>query len=240
MTNFGLQLFIPHYQPIIDLNTGLIIKYESLARFFGVDGRAVGPIDIPHFFDDEVFLREVFLRSLSIGLKHAIEKRSISINIDLRNINQDFFNHLSAIPSDLIALIQFEISEKTIVTHLDEAVKAIPKMREMGFHVALDNFGIKGGDIRCLQKIQFDTVKISSEIIKSGRGNLVWVDEMKRAMEYLSTYGAEFIADGIETKQAIKTVKDFGIKYGQGYYFGHPMSNIEQNQSSRLITSFAI
>lgn len=116
MKNFGLQLFIPHYQPIIDLTTGEVIKYESLARFFGADGHAVGPIDIPHFFEDEAFLHDVFLRSLQVGLKHVIEKRSISINIDLRNINEDFFNQLSSISSDLISLVQFEISEKSIVT----------------------------------------------------------------------------------------------------------------------------
>lgn len=113
-------------------------------------------------------------------------------------------------------------------------------MREMGFHVALDDFGSKGGDIRCLKKIQFDTVKINSAIINAGRRNSVWVSEMETAMKYLSTYGAEFIADEIETERMANIVRDFGIRYGQGYYFGYPKSKIEQHEENVSIPSFAV
>lgn len=242
MTSFGLQVFIPHYQPIVNLQDESIVKYESLARFFDSEGKAIGPMDVPHLFEDEDFLYDIFLRSLNVGISHAAENRTVSINVDLRNMSERFFMKIESIPKDLTAHLQFEISEKSIFPFFDNAIEPVLRLKEMGFHVALDNFGSKGGHTKHLEKIQFDTVKISSQVVQSGRGSSAWMREMKDAMEFMSTYGAEFIANEIETEKTAELIKGFGINLGQGYYFGLPKPDItctfEQYKPTTFRTSF--
>ncbi|MBP0031184.1 EAL domain-containing protein [Roseofilum sp. Guam] len=120
------------------------------------------------------------------------------------------------------SLIGFEITETVAITHLNQAVRFITELKELGCQFALDDFGSGMSSFTYLKQLPIDYLKIDGAFIKSlieDRVNRVMVESIQRIAQVM---GLKTIAESIENEEILAEVKALGINYAQGYGIHKP------------------
>ncbi|MDB9517792.1 EAL domain-containing protein [Roseofilum reptotaenium CS-1145] len=120
------------------------------------------------------------------------------------------------------SLIGFEITETVAITHLNQAVRFITELKELGCQFALDDFGSGMSSFTYLKQLPIDYLKIDGTFIKSlieDRVNRVMVESIQRIAQVM---GLKTIAESIENEEILAEVKALGINYAQGYGIHKP------------------
>lgn len=216
--------FSVHFQPIVNLNTLEATHYESLCRFkegntyewvkFGED------IGMAAEFDIAVCKRAINFINMH-DKKHEIK---FSINISGQSIENDDFieklKNLLKLNKSMKNRIIFEITESTHINDLDKAANFIQRLKSDGYETALDDFGAGAASFQYLSSLHVDYVKIDGKYIRDlldDRRNMIMV---KNLTQMCLDLGIKVVAEYVETAEQVKVLRDLGVHYGQGYYFG--------------------
>ncbi|MES9992844.1 MAG: bifunctional diguanylate cyclase/phosphodiesterase [Candidatus Thiodiazotropha sp.] len=235
---------VMHYQPIVDLEDGRPQYFEALVRIVH-DGQLIMP---SHIFP------LVEARSLDQDLDfHVIEKTvsdlqlgkiprntGVSINISAPTIvENELVNRLAAFKpfmDDYKLLI--EVTETALITQLQTARKNLEILRNMGFTIALDDFGSGYSSLRYLGAMPVDVVKFDitlTRLVDDRANNLI----LNHLAKMITESGHLLVAEGIETAQIAEQMTQLGFRYGQGYYFGRPARNIEKSTSPASTANYS-
>ena len=226
------QSFFLVFQPVVNLRTGEVCHYEALIRMNSPDNKVISPAEfIPvaermgliHSIDLWVVENAIdFLAALPTELSH------ISLSINLSGVA---FQDESLLPTikrklDLSWVnaerITFEITETAAVDNFEQTRQMINKIRALGCHFALDDFGAGFCSFNYLKKFPVDFVKIDGQFILNLMNDDTDKVLVKSMNEIAHQLGKKTIAEFIESTSAIKILTELGIDYGQGYVFGQP------------------
>lgn len=218
----------PFYQPIVDNLTGEYRKYESLVRLIDEEGKVISP-----FFFLEIAKRTKYYRSIT---KTVLEKSfecfkvmqsSFSVNLTIKDIMDDetqetIFRLLEHY--GIGERVVFEIVESEGIENYDRIILFIKTVKGYGCKIAIDDFGTGYSNFEYLLKLKADFIKIDGSLIK----NLHNDDEAKilvaTIVSFAKQLGMKTIAEFVSDEQIYTIVKEMGIDYSQGYYFGEPRS----------------
>ncbi len=224
------------FQPIVDLQTGIISHYESLIRMRGLNNEVIEPeqfipvaerVGLIHRIDLWVIEQSIdFLATLSSTLKN------ISLAINLSSLAFQDENLLPTIKEKLDLTwvdpkrIIFEITETVAVNKVEQTQDLIKKIRELGCKFALDDFGAGFCSYSYLKSFSIEYIKIDGQFIR----NLV-NDEMdqvlvKSMVDVANKLGKKTIAEFVETPATVKKLTELGVNMGQGYIFGRPHTQL--------------
>lgn len=215
-----IESLVPHYQPIVFLADNAIASYECLARFDNGRQR-LSPGDLTHLFNDEEFLDKVFLKSFTSYIMGYF-REPVSFNICPKSLHSNFFRLMENIlvtHPEIVPHLHFEITEHNISRRLGTLPEHVKTLQNMGFKVALDDFGTGGANLECLEKINFDMVKLDGGIVKNSVGK---PKILRDIVELIRNYDVKIVAEHIENIEIFNRVKDTGIEFGQGYFLGRP------------------
>ncbi|WP_042277872.1 EAL domain-containing protein [[Clostridium] dakarense] len=246
MNNNEYLLF---YQPIVNPKKNNIVGFEALLR---LRDRKIGIVP-PYLFIKEIEENDMLFDISIWVLKRVIKeydlvKKSnnmisdnfyISMNVSLKEIeNEKFINEIincllsSKIGKDKICL---EIIEKVGINDLEKIQKSIKNLKEAGFMIAIDDFGVEYSNLDILEKLDFDIIKLDKYFIDGMEGSEV----RKLIMNFLSQLtiimGKTIIAEGVEKisqRDAIKRIKNDKF-YIQGYIYSKPVS-IDEIQDIKI------
>jgi EAL domain-containing protein (putative c-di-GMP-specific phosphodiesterase class I) len=117
-----------------------------------------------------------------------------------------------------------EITEHETVKEYERLVTALKPLRAMGVRVAIDDAGAGYSSFRHIVRLVPDVIKLDLRLTRD-----IDHDPARRALasaliRYAREARAEIIAEGVETKAELDTLRELGITKAQGYYFGKPMS----------------
>ena len=124
-----------------------------------------------------------------------------------------------AFPADRIILEFTEGEEIGDHAHLARMVAAY---RKLGFRTAIDDFGAGYSGLTLLAKFQPDIIKLDMELVRgvdADRVRRTIVASIQRMCEDL---GITLVAEGIETAQEYRALRDLGVDLLQGYLFAKP------------------
>ena len=121
--------------------------------------------------------------------------------------------------------IHLEITETKLVPYENTIIKRLEKLKSLGFHLALDDYGTGYTGFSQLLNFPGNYIKIDrsfiSEIgLKSNKYNKM-IDII---MSIAKTCQLQVIAEGVETEEQLDYLSNLGCQYAQGYYFSKPMS----------------
>lgn len=214
------------YQPVVDLQTWNLHHFEVLARFEKDQSPAdtikmAEELEIIEDFDFAVLERAI--RLLKSGVSRDL---NLAVNVSARSLmHDDFMSALARVTKAETALkdrLLFEITESTALENLETANARIQTLRESGFAVCLDDFGSGGASLSYLRTLSVDIVKIDGQYVRelasSGRDNVV----VRHLTELCSELGVATIGEMVETETAANQLRDMGVQFGQGYFFGRP------------------
>jgi EAL domain-containing protein (putative c-di-GMP-specific phosphodiesterase class I) len=215
------------YEAIVDVHNAQVLGYEALSR--GPEGTDLGnPRELFRRAEDAGLLYELdcLCRKLALeGAGRLPSGRILFLNClptaigdpnlrdeGLRKTLEEF----NLRPSDLV----LEISESESIDNYGVFREIADSCRELGIRIAVDDAGTGYASLETIMELAPDFVKLDLVLVrgidadKSRR-------EVVRAMHAVAEgIGAEVIAEGIETEPELRVLRELGVRYGQGYYFG--------------------
>ena len=226
------QSFFLVFQPVVNLRTGEVSHYEALIRMRGQDNKVISPgefipvaerMGLIHSIDLWVVEKAIdFLAALPSELAH------VSLSINLSGVAFQDDSLLPTIKQKLerswvsARRITFEITETAAVDNFEQTRQMINKIRTLGCHFALDDFGAGFCSFNYLKKFPVDYVKIDGQFIQNLMNDDTDQVLVKSMSEIARQLGKKTIAEFIESPMVIKILNELGIDYGQGYIFGQP------------------
>jgi len=217
----------PYFQPIKDVKTGEIRKYEALAR-----GILNDKIITPFFFikpAEKLGLSTAITRTM-INKSFAFmsdKTEEFSINLTERDLLEGYLRKYLDEKMALYGIsaqrVTFEILENiTVVKNSNKITKELNHLREIGFKVAVDDFGIENSNFSRLLEINLDFIKIDGIFIKGLKTNNKNRTITKAIVNLAKTLNIKTVAEFVEDEDIYEIISECGIDYAQGYLIGKP------------------
>ncbi|WP_425447616.1 EAL domain-containing protein [Dethiothermospora halolimnae] len=233
--------FYLNFQPIVDLSTGKIRSFETLIRWHHPHKGFIPPnkfIDSAEkngliYIIGNWVISEVF----KIQRQRKKEnKKDIKISINLSPNQLDHESFIEFLEDQVevydidTSLIEFEITEMSLIKDFDKAVIKLNKMKIMGFSIALDDFGTGFSSINYLRKLPIDYIKIDKSYIDNIHTTLKDLNLVNIIIQMKEIFNYKIIAEGIEYDRQETLLKNLRCDYGQGYLFYKPMGYDKLNE----------
>ncbi len=237
---------IPHYQPMVDLQTGEIRGFEALSRWQR-NGNGAANVSPATFFPlaEEVGLivelSEQVLRKacLDAARWHGDVKLSFNLSAALlcdRLIASRILMILSETGLDP-ARLELEVTENALVRDVDLASEIFAALQAEGITIALDDFGTGYSSLSQLSKISFDKIKIDRSFINSFEQDETKYGIVKTMISLAHGLGIDTVAEGLETEGQLLKLKELGCKYAQGFLYSEA---VPASQVETLMEEFAL
>ncbi|MGR3593962.1 MAG: sensor domain-containing protein [Limimaricola soesokkakensis] len=229
------DLIAPFYQPKIELETGEVSGFEALLRWRRRSGSFSTPASIAPALEDFELAVELGDRILSRAIRDAqswlnqgVEFGSIAINAGAAELQDKAFADrflrqldASGVPP---SRFQLEVVETVFLGRgLAHVENTLRQLRQAGILIALDDFGTGYASLTHLQKFPVDILKIDRSFVQnigSAEGNTAIVDAI---VGLGANLGMGVVAEGIETLEQARHLRQIGCSYGQGYLFSRAL-----------------
>lgn len=221
---------VAYFQPIINNSTGKVEKYECLARLRDAD-----EIISPYLFLDAAKVTGSLFYVTKSLIVQSFKKFSntsydFSINITGTDLHLDYLElfllknakKYNIHPSRVI----LEMLED--ITSLDSGttLKQLHSMREKGFQIAMDDFGAENSNMSRLIEISPDYLKIDGVFIKNILEDRKCEIIVESIVALCKKCKVKIVAEYVHSAEVQARVKELGIEYSQGYYFGAPSAEL--------------
>ncbi len=215
------------FQPIINNQTKEIEKYESLVRIIDEKGKI-----IPPFFFLEIAKKGMYYSSLTSKiLKNSFEAlklttKDISINLSAYDIEKEYtrnkiYDYLDKFHNDAHRVI-FELLESEEIMDIEAIKDFIKYVKSFGVKIAIDDFGSGYSNIKRFIEYEPDIIKIDGSLIKNLEHDEKLFSIVKGLVYFTKEQHIQTVGEFVENENIYLILKDLGIDYSQGYYFGKP------------------
>lgn len=160
------------------------------------------------------------------GWRAAGHRLRISVNLSVRNLRDrmlldvlDAGTRRHRLDPDQIDL---EITESAVMSDVDYCVRLIALLRERGYGVSLDDFGMGQSSFGYLQKLRVSGIKIDQGFIKTLAADANNQKIVRAILQLANSMGLETVAEGVEDEPALALLRDWGCDAAQGYAIHKP------------------
>lgn len=223
--------FLPYYQPLFDAQTFGLASVEALARW-NHPGGVLAPASFLKIAEDlnvvtsiDRLILETALTDFERWKNAGFEVPSVSVNVSFRRLHDE-----NLIPSlrDLPirpGTVAFELLESIFLDEPDDIVGwNLDQIRELGIDISIDDFGTGHASILSLLKLRPNRFKIDRQFIES----IATSESQRRLVGSLVDIGRSLsikvVAEGVETMEQARILRDLGCDILQGYAFARPMT----------------
>ncbi|MCT7557690.1 EAL domain-containing protein [Aliarcobacter butzleri] len=221
---------VPYFQPIYNLKTNKIEKYEALVRL--IDGNNVIS---PYYFLDISKKSKQYLQLTKTMIQKTFDyfkdkDFEFSINLTFEDIKSEY------ISSFIIELLKeyeighrvvFEIVESEEIDNFRKINEFFVTIREYGCKIAIDDFGSGYSNFEYLAKLNVDYIKIDGSLIKDILKNKSSQNIVSMLVNFAKGQKVKTIAEFVSNKDILNKVRELGIDYVQGYYIKEPIASID-------------
>lgn len=219
-----------HYQPIVDVETGLIGGAEALVRW--PEGR-VGPDRFIAIAEDSglihplgTWVLETTLQQLAAwqaqGSRLRVTVNVSGMQLDAGRLVDTVAGLLRTTGADPTALT-LEVTESAVMGDVDDLIGVMEGLHDLGVTLALDDFGTGHSSLSRLALLPFDIVKIDRSFIARSKDEERAAILVEAIASLCSTLGLHAVAEGVETTEQLEAVRRLGVPYAQGFLLGRPV-----------------
>ena len=221
------EALVLHYQPRIRLSDGAMVGVEALARWNNGDEWISPARFIP------VAEESGLIDRLTEQLLHQAATQSlcwpnlrISFNLSGRQIKRrDLCDWIHGIVSQVGAspeLFELEVTEGILMNARQDAAAHLASFKQLGYRVAMDDFGTGFSSLSYLRDLPFDVIKLDGSFVRGMHDNAKDGAVVRAVATLCRESGMDLVAEGIETEQQLATVRALGVTEGQGYLLAKP------------------
>ena len=125
------------------------------------------------------------------------------------------------------AALEFEITESMVMHDPERAVKLLSRLKDMGIYLSIDDFGTGYSSLGYLKRFPLDSVKIDRSFIRDIPGDADDAAITRAIIAMAHSLRLKVIAEGVETEEQLRFLRDLGCDEMQGYYFSKPLAEDE-------------
>lgn len=229
------QQMVDFYQPKVDLSTGKIVGAEVLVRWHHPDKGLLAPgsfiplaeetgliVQLGHWVLEQALLR------LKSWQRHArMEHLHMSINVSARQLQSsdairnmmDLISASGLSPSSIV----LELTESLFVADDAGQLDALSRLNQAGIQLSIDDFGTGYSNLGYLSRLPINEVKIDRSFVRNVDRSINRRAVLQHVVELTRDLGITTTAEGIESEEELRVVKELGCNLGQGYYFSRPV-----------------
>ncbi len=226
--------FHMYLQPKYELEQESLAGAEALFRWIDPEKGMLPLGEFMPLFEKNGFVRQIdyfifesALQLLQKWLDSGVKPVKISVNLSKSHFtNQEFFENKFLpiyekynIPKELL---EFEISENTMLDGRGMLIGFVQKLKDIGFSCSMDDFGSGYSSLNTLKSIPVSTIKLDGRMFEEKekeRGKIV----SKGIIQIARELDIEVVAEGVETREYVDFLKEQKCDLIQGFYFGKPM-----------------
>ena len=123
--------------------------------------------------------------------------------------------------------LDLEITENVVITEMATAMDTIVILQNMGIKVSIDDFGTGYSSLAYLRRLPIDKIKIDKSFIEEVASNDSDFTIVKSMVELSHGLGKRVLAEGVETEEQLRLLRNIGCDAVQGYYVSKPIPEIE-------------
>ncbi|TWT96575.1 putative bifunctional diguanylate cyclase/phosphodiesterase [Neorhodopirellula pilleata] len=221
------------FQSIVDLRDRSILSYEALLRW---SHPRLGPISAGQFFDvaNETGLVVpigdfALTTACGIAVKNEFERRGCRLHVNLSRLQvllpalMDILGNAIETAGLSAGSLVLEISESSLSGEPERVISRLHEIKERGHRLCLDNFGSGAAPLTLLRELPIDYLKLDRSLVSSVNSSPEHLVLIQSLVTIAETYDIQVIAEGIETDEQVKQLKQIGCRFGQGYAFQRPV-----------------
>ncbi len=224
------------YQPIVDLRDGTCVGAEALLRWQYEDGTTLLPDSFIPIAEEGGIIQLVTAQVLQLverdmsGFLRDMPRFRLAVNLAASDLQSERTPELLAAMLHRIGpgCGQFvvEATERTLLEKTS-ALSVVIAIRELGIEIAIDDFGTGYSSLSYLATFPFDILKVDRSFTSTACTQAVTSQVAVHILELARSLGMQTLAEGIETAAQAEFFRSRGAVYGQGYWFGWPMTATE-------------
>ena len=217
---------VPYFQPIVNIQTEEIYKYEALVRLKESNGDVLSPF---HFLETsqkiklypqitEIMIEKTFAYFAKSGAK-------FSLNLEFSDIVDDktrMFLFSKIYEYQIASQLTIEIVETQRNEYEQSVANFIDDVYETGADIAIDDFGSGYANFQHMTTMKSDYMKIDGSLIKNIDTDLNARLVVETIIVFAQKLKKKTVAEYVHSQEIYEIVKELGVDYAQGYYFGKP------------------
>ncbi|WP_349254866.1 EAL domain-containing response regulator [Roseateles cellulosilyticus] len=222
-----------HYQPKVDMRTGIVRGMEALARWHRPGSGFVRPDLFVALAEQEGLIHELTMAVMARALAQAAQwgRRGLRLSMAI-NLSQRLLDRPSLV-DEIAAMVRrhglkseqvvLEITEGTLASRASTALGVLARLRLKGFGLSIDDYGTGFSSMQQLARIPFTELKIDRSFVHGShqRTNLRVI--LESALDMARRLDMVTVAEGVEMMEDWRLLQQAGCAIGQGFLIAKPM-----------------
>ncbi len=228
--------FSLHYQPIIDLDRHRVVGFEALIRWSHPRRGIISPADFIPVSEETgmiIPLGDWIIMEACQQLKkwqncyQTDPPLHMSVNVSSKQFMHDDFVDKTAAVLEAVNLrgecIAIEVTESIIMDDIEKAVETMSRLKGLGVHVHIDDFGVGYSSLSYLHSFPVSALKVDRSFVSNLHAAPENREIIKTIVSLANALNLTVIAEGVETLKQLSEMKDLHCLYAQGYFFSKPL-----------------
>lgn len=228
----------PAYQPIVDLRDGHIVGEEALARLISRGRKVMVAADFIEVASLRHLIHHIDEHIFGCALQHCRQRVEQGLpRLQFVNISAGTLRHPERIAAMATAMhnageacsgttlsegpLVVEITERDFL-YPEQAAQMLAPLLACGARLAIDDFGSGYSSFQYLVELPVEFVKIEGSIVRKAVTDTKARAVLRGIRDVARESGARTLAEGVEDAATAELVRELGIDWVQGYYFGVP------------------
>ena len=233
--------FVLHYQPQVDLQTGIVIGAEALIRWRHPDRGLVQPAQFVSIAEEcrlivpigQWVLREA-CRQARAWQDAGLRRLSVSVNVSAKEFQSEtFLDDVCRIVEETgldARYLELELTESVLMANSAANIDMLRALKAMGVKLAIDDFGTGYSSLSYLTQLPIDALKVDQSFVHQLVPNASGAFDAGSALIVSAVIGMgrslrhRVIAEGVETREQFAFLQAQDCGEGQGFYFSKPLA----------------
>jgi diguanylate cyclase (GGDEF)-like protein/PAS domain S-box-containing protein len=223
-----------HYQPQLDLASGLLTGVEALARWRHPQRGWVSPETFIRIAEDSELILSLggwalltACRQLTRWDREGLTVPRVAVNVSSRQfVNADFVGLVEQSLRDAglePQRLELELTESVLLEDRAKAMATLVAVNRLGVTVSVDDFGSGYSSLSYLSQLPVGCLKIDRSFIQGCTTDRRCKSIVQSIVSLSNALGLRIVAEGIETGEQLDYLKTLGCHEGQGYLFSRPL-----------------
>lgn len=222
------RLFLA-FQPIVKSTSGDLYYYECLARILNEEGKIVPAGQFISGCEKAGLIQLVDQKMQQLAVEELMSDRHLRLAINVSAITATDSTWLNTLKAQITARpdlrdrLMVELTETSVFYDIDESIRFISQLRDLGCKVSIDDFGSGYMSLTYLKSDLVQVVKIDAQFVKNLKQNSNSLYFIRAIMALTQPHGIQCVAEGVEDAESMAILAGEGVNYLQGYYIGKPL-----------------
>ena len=227
------ELFF-HYQPKLDLVTRRIVGLEALMRWKAPDGALVPPVTFIPVLEQTGLILEAGRQAIAAatGVYRSWQAQDLGPPRIAVNVSQLQLRRKTFVEDVRAALraegadgggVDLEITESLLMHDVDESIRKLAALRDLGLRISLDDFGTGFSSLAYLSRLPLDTLKIDRGFVQGMTETPHDTSIVGTIISLAQALRLKVVAEGVETEQQAQLLRLLRCDQGQGFLFSRPV-----------------